>query len=95
MTKFIITLTGAFIVAAAAPLTALAQSAPNLPPPPSNQAEVEARFKAADKNGDGKVTREEAEAGLPRVAMVWDKVDVDKKGYITLEQLLIISANSQ
>ncbi len=95
MTKSITALTGAFILAAAAPFSALAQSAPNLPPPPSNQAEVEARFKAADKNGDGKITREEAEAGLPRVAMVWDKIDVDKKGYITLEQLLIVSANNQ
>jgi Ca2+-binding EF-hand superfamily protein len=51
-----------------------------------------ARFKAADKNGDGKLTLEEAQAGMPRVAMAWDKIDVDKKGYITLEQLLIIVA---
>jgi uncharacterized low-complexity protein len=95
MKKSLIALSGAILLVMATPMVASAQSAPNLPAPPSNQAEVEARFKAADKNGDGKVTREEAEAGLPRVAMVWDKVDVDKKGYITLEQLLIISANSQ
>jgi hypothetical protein len=74
---------------------AFAQSAANMPAPPSNQAEVEARFKAADKNGDGKLTLEEAQASMPRVAMAWEKIDVDKKGYITLEQLLIISAANQ
>jgi hypothetical protein len=95
MKKSLIARSGALLLVMAAPMVAMAQNAANLPPPPSNQAEVEARFKAADKNGDGKVTREEAEAGLPRVAMAWEKIDVDKKGYITLEQLLIISANSQ
>ena len=68
-----------------------ASSPQNLPPEPKDDQEVVARFKAADLNGDGKVTREEAEKGLPRVAMAWDKVDVDRRGYITLEQLLIIS----
>jgi len=62
-----------------------------LPSVPQSDQEVIARFKAADLNGDGKVTREEAEKGLPRVAMVWDKVDVDRRGYITLEQLQILS----
>ena len=66
-----------------------------MPAPPQSQQEVIDRFKAADKNGDGRVTREEAQQGLPRIAAVWDKVDVDNKGYITLEQLLIISAANQ
>ena len=70
-----------------------ASSPQTLPPEPKDDQEVVARFKAADLNGDGKITREEAEKGLPRVAMVWDKVDVDKRGYITLEQLIFI-ANS-
>ncbi len=63
----------------------------NLPPEPKDDQEVIARFKAADLNGDGKISREEAEKSLPRLAMVWDKVDVDKRGYITLEQLLYVS----
>ncbi len=50
-------------------------------------ADIEARFKAADKNGDGKLTLEEAKAGMPRVAKAFDKIDTDKKGYITLDQL--------
>ena len=74
---------------------AMAQSATNMPPPPANAAEVEARFKAADANGDGKLTREEAKGTMPRLAMAWEKIDVDNKGYITLDQLLIISANNR
>jgi Ca2+-binding EF-hand superfamily protein len=53
---------------------------------PSPQ-KIEARFNAADINHDGKLTLEEAKAGMPRVAKVFDRIDVEKKGYITLEQL--------
>lgn len=72
-----------------------AQSNTPIPSMPTGNQEVVARFKAADKNGDGKLTLEEAQAGMPRVAMAWDKIDVDKKGYITLEQVLIITAANQ
>lgn len=95
MTKRFITLASSLIVSASVTPFALAQSAANMPTTPANETEVEARFKAADKNGDGKVTREEAEQGLPRVAMAWEKIDVDKKGYITLEQLQVIAANNR
>ncbi|MCD8515682.1 MAG: EF-hand domain-containing protein [Burkholderiaceae bacterium] len=95
MTKSLIAISSALVLTVTMPLAALAQSASNVPATPANDAEVEARFKAADKNGDGKVTREEAEAGLPRVAMAWEKIDVDKKGYITLEQLQFIAANNR
>jgi len=84
----------ALLMSTVTPL-ALAQSATNMPPPPANAAEVEARFKAADANGDGKLTREEAKGSMPRLAMAWEKIDVDNKGYITLDQLLIISANNR
>jgi Ca2+-binding EF-hand superfamily protein len=53
---------------------------------PSPQ-KIEEKFKAADVNHDGKLTLEEAKAGMPRVAKAFDKIDVEKKGYITLEQL--------
>lgn len=55
---------------------------------PQNRQEVADRFKAADKNADGKVTKEEAQEGMPRVYRAWDNLDEDKKGYITLDQLL-------
>jgi Ca2+-binding EF-hand superfamily protein len=71
---------------------ALASSNTTMPNAPADDQEVVTRFNAADKNGDGKVTLEEAQAGLPRVALAWEKIDVNKKGYITLEQLLFIAA---
>jgi Ca2+-binding EF-hand superfamily protein len=51
------------------------------------QAQIEAKFKEADKNGDGKLTLGEAKAGMPRVASNFDMIDKDKKGYVTLEDI--------
>ena len=53
----------------------------------ADAAEIESRFKSADKNGDGKLTLEEAKAGMPRVAQGFNSIDTEKKGYITLDQL--------
>ncbi|AWB35636.1 hypothetical protein DBV39_04980 [Orrella marina] len=52
--------------------------------------EVIDRFNAADKNDDGKLTREEAQEGMPKVAKSWSRIDEDNKGYITLDQLLSV-----
>lgn len=49
--------------------------------------QIEDKFKLADKNGDGQLTLEEAKAGMPRVAKGFDKIDVDKKGYVTVDQI--------
>lgn len=48
---------------------------------------IEQRFKAANTTGDGKLTLEQAKAGMPRVAKNFDKIDVDHKGYVTLQQI--------
>lgn len=45
-------------------------------------AEVTAAFTKADKNADGKLSREEA-AALPAVAANFDRVDGDKDGTIS------------
>lgn len=45
-------------------------------------AEVAAAFTKADKNSDGKLTRDEA-ASLPAVAANFDRVDTDKDGTIS------------
>lgn len=47
------------------------------------KAEFEARFKKADANGDGKLTKDEAKNGMPRVAEHFDEIDRDKHGSIT------------
>ncbi|TAK83068.1 MAG: EF-hand domain-containing protein [Aquabacterium sp.] len=47
------------------------------------KAEFEARFKKADANGDGKLTKDEAKNGMPRVAAHFDEIDRDKHGSIT------------
>jgi len=50
--------------------------------------ELETRFKAADKNADGKLTLEEAkEGGMTRIADAFSHIDVEKKGYVTLDQI--------
>lgn len=49
--------------------------------------QAEERFAAADKNADGKLTLEEAKAGMPRIASSFSKIDIDKKGYVTLDQI--------
>lgn len=54
--------------------------------------EIEEKFKAADKDHDGKLTLAEAKAGMPRVAKGFDKIDKDKKGYITVDQIKAFAA---
>jgi len=54
---------------------------------------IAARFQAADTNHDGKLTLEEAKAGMPRVAAVFSQIDVENKGYVTLEQIQAFAAN--
>ncbi len=49
--------------------------------------QIDARFAAADKNQDGKLTLEEAKQGMPKVAANFDKIDTQKRGYVTLDQI--------
>ncbi len=48
---------------------------------------LEDRFAAADKDHDGKLTKAEAEAGMPRLAKHFDEVDTQKAGSVTLDQV--------
>jgi Ca2+-binding EF-hand superfamily protein len=67
------------LVAFAMPDTSRAQQA---------MAMLNQRFDAADANHDGKLTQEEAKAGMPRVAEHFDEIDADHKGYITKDQIV-------
>jgi Ca2+-binding EF-hand superfamily protein len=44
------------------------------------------RLKAADTNGDGMISREEAKA-LPRLAKHFDEIDANKDGQITADEM--------
>lgn len=50
-------------------------------------AQIEAKFAAADKDGDGKLTLEEAKAGMPRVAANFSKIDKGGKGFVTVADI--------
>ncbi|HZZ93270.1 MAG TPA: EF-hand domain-containing protein [Usitatibacter sp.] len=45
-----------------------------------------ARLRAADTNGDGLISRDEAKA-LPRLAKHFDQIDTDRNGQISPEEL--------
>ncbi|KWR87576.1 EF-hand domain-containing protein [Cupriavidus sp. IDO] len=64
---------------------------PQQPQQPANAKEAKAKFtekfNAADTNHDGKLTREEAEAGMPEVYKNFDKIDTKKTGAITQRQI--------
>ncbi len=51
------------------------------------EAKMQERLKAADTNGDGLIDRSEAEAGLPRVAEHFDKLDADGDGKLSRDEL--------
>ena len=51
------------------------------------QARGRERFKKADTNGDGRLSREEAQKGMPQLARDFDRIDANKDGMVTLEEL--------
>ena len=53
----------------------------------SRNQQIEQRFAAADVNHDGRLTLAEAQAGMPRVAAHFNDIDVDHKGYVTVQQI--------
>ena len=51
------------------------------------QAQQEERFRRADTNKDGKLTRAEAQKGMPLVARNFEQIDANKDGSVTLEEI--------
>jgi Ca2+-binding EF-hand superfamily protein len=49
------------------------------------------KIKAADTNGDGVISREEAKA-LPRLAQHFDQIDADKNGSISMDEMKAMHA---
>jgi hypothetical protein len=73
---------------------AFAQSAPqsgmsNMSPQKMERMaqQLQSRFANANTTHDGKLTREQAAAGMPMVAKHFDEIDTQKLGYVTLPQI--------
>jgi hypothetical protein len=81
----------------------LAQEAPNQTMPAQNAQSMQGmggsarmqqmmqqlheRFTAANTTHDGKLTKQQAQLGMPRVAQHFDQIDTQKVGYVTLPQI--------
>ncbi|MFT0174133.1 EF-hand domain-containing protein [Paraburkholderia mimosarum] len=50
-------------------------------------AQVQSRFAAANTTHDGKLTREQAQAGMPMVAQHFEEIDAQQAGFVTLAQI--------
>ena len=72
------------VLAAASPQSA---SFPTLPQPPNASQMVDAAFSQADTDHDGKLTLDEARAGMPPIVPAFAQIDVNHKGYVTLDQV--------
>lgn len=76
---------------------ALAQ-APAQPPAAAlspRERRIQVRFERADVDHDGKLTREEARNGMPRVFAQFDRIDHDHKGYVTFQDILTALRHAQ
>jgi hypothetical protein len=49
--------------------------------------QLQTRFANANATHDGKLTREQASAGMPMVAEHFDEIDAQHLGYVTLSQI--------
>jgi Ca2+-binding EF-hand superfamily protein len=71
-------------------LTGLVRADDSSQPPTQTDQRLQrlmTRFHQADANGDGKLTREEAQKGMPRVYQHFSEIDTDNKGYVTVQQI--------
>jgi Ca2+-binding EF-hand superfamily protein len=69
--------------------SAVAAEAPDCTAPCAERAHAHfaERFNQADTNHDGKLSLAEAQAGLPRLAKMFEQIDVKKQGYLTQDDL--------
>jgi hypothetical protein len=53
------------------------------------------RFAAANVTHDGRLTRAQAQAGMPFVGQNFDAIDFDRKGYVTLPEVQAFAAQQR
>jgi len=51
------------------------------------RARAEERWKAADTDGDGRLSLAEAQASMPQMAERFDKFDANKDGYVSRDEM--------
>lgn len=66
--------------------TPAAPNPPSNPSPKPHHGEAKQRFLQADSNGDGKLSRDEAQS-MPHLAKGFADIDSDRDGYITRDEL--------
>jgi hypothetical protein len=89
MTKTLRSATFIAALAAALPLTALAQQAQPAQPGQQPAASTpEVAFMRADANGDGKLSKAEA-ARIPSVGAKFDALDKDKDGMLSMGEYMV------
>lgn len=49
--------------------------------------QLQTRFASANTTRDGRLTREQAAAGMPMVASHFDQIDTQRAGYVTQPQI--------
>jgi hypothetical protein len=76
--------TAPLVVSAFALATALAL--PSMSFAGDHAAKLDAAFKAADKDNDGTLDKEEAKA-MPRVSKNFDAIDTDKDGTVSMDEI--------
>lgn len=77
-----------FLAALALPALVLAQPAGGDSGAPGKGQKFAERFKKADANGDGKLTRAEAESGgMKMVARNFEAIDTNKDGFVTPDEI--------
>ena len=52
-----------------------------------HQQRMQEHFRRADKDGDGTLSKAEAEAAMPRLAKDFDAIDANKDGKITQDEI--------
>jgi len=89
---FVIALMAAFGTASWAQQPAATQGQSQAQPAPPTAAQgpwtLRKLYAHADKNHDGKLTKEEAKGHLPITYASFEEIDTDKRGWITFEQFM-------
>ena len=65
------------------PAMSMAQKSPDT----FDQEKFETRFRAADTDGDGRLSRQQAYAAFPRAPKVFDEIDADGDDHVTIAEV--------